>query len=165
MFIRFLGRFFLYFYIFPLIADFFRKTILPGVTGGIMDAIEKENARNRANEKEAERRKNAVGRPSGDIDPATAERLLSYTLRYDSEDGLTDAQLAEKHDITVSEVRRLIHEAREEHRRAMTEKILNLENMGYSNSEIARRLSIAESEVLHVQRINFKKSEDSSAQG
>ena len=55
MFYRLLGRIFFLFWVTPFIADFVKKVIYPGVRGGVLDAVTKENKRRQREDERNER--------------------------------------------------------------------------------------------------------------
>jgi DNA-directed RNA polymerase specialized sigma24 family protein len=71
---------------------------------------------------------------------------LSQQLLEDKNNGLSEAQLAEKHGIALSRVRTLLFAAQNE-ALSLTERIKLMKNAGYRNVEIADALGLTESEV------------------
>lgn len=72
---------------------------------------------------------------------------MSEQLLQDKNNGLTEAQIAEKHGLTTSEVRTLLVTARSERRVSLTDQIRWMNTQGYSNVEVARSFGLTESEV------------------
>jgi orotate phosphoribosyltransferase-like protein len=72
---------------------------------------------------------------------------LSQQLLEDKNNGLSETQVAEKHNLTTSEVRTLLVTARIERHTSLTARIKLMKDVGYSNIEIADVLELTESEV------------------
>jgi uncharacterized protein (DUF433 family) len=75
-------------------------------------------------------------------------RTLSQQLLHDRNSGLSEAQIAEKHNLTTVEVRTLLVTARSERRTTLTEQVrMAAEKNHWSNTEIAQFYGLTENEV------------------
>lgn len=73
---------------------------------------------------------------------------LSTQLMQERHDGMSEADIAKKHNLTTVEVRALVAIARREHHMSLSHRIRQLaEQKHYSNAQIGQELGLTESEV------------------
>lgn len=76
-----------------------------------------------------------------------SDTTLSQQLLQERKDGMSEMDIAKKHNLTTPEVRVLITTARLERHMSLTEEVRTLAKTPMSNIQIAQELGLTESEV------------------
>lgn len=74
-------------------------------------------------------------------------RSISEQVLFDKNQGLSEADIALKHNLSTVQVRAMVATARERERESQFLTALQMKHDGYSNSAIARQMGINESSV------------------